>query len=71
VPKLAPGSYVGLFEFLKKECNNSNVGILAKGLRQHFATHAKEIVPVILPKFKERKLIDDLQIALTNIMMCI
>jgi hypothetical protein len=47
------------------------VGILAKGLRQHFATHAKEIVPVILPKFKERKLIDDLQIALTNIMMCI
>ena len=70
VPKLAPGSYVGLFEFLKKECNNSNVnvsqqgiktvGILAKGLRQHFATHAKEIVPVILPK-----------IALTNIMMCI
>lgn len=27
VPKLANGNYAGLFEYLKKECSNSNVNV--------------------------------------------
>jgi len=44
---------------------------LAKGLRTSFATNAKEIVPVLFPKFKERRLVDEIMLALTNCMMCI
>lgn len=81
VPKLAPGSYSELFEYLKKECGHSNVnvqqqgiktiGLLAKGLRKDFEKQAKEIVPVILPKFKEKKMTDDIMTTLANVMMCI
>ena len=45
--------------------------MLAKGLREGFANHAKEIIPVLFPKFKERKLIDEIQTCLKNLMMCI
>lgn len=45
--------------------------MLAKGLRQDFQKQAKEIVPVILPKFKERKMLDDLMATMANLMMCI
>jgi cytoskeleton-associated protein 5 len=31
------------------------IGILAKGLRKSFASHAKTILPILLEKFKEKK----------------
>lgn len=81
VPKLATGSYAELFDYLIKECKHSNVnvqqqgvktiGLLAKGLRQDFAKEAKASVPVILPKFKERKMTEDIMTTLSSIMMCI
>jgi hypothetical protein len=81
VPKLASGNYAEIFEYLKKECGHSNVnvqqqgvktvGMLAKGLRQDFQKHAKEIVPIILPKFKEKKMFDDIMNTMANLMMCI
>ena len=81
VPKLAAGSYTDMFEYLKKECGHSNVnvqqqgiktiGVLAKGLRKDFEKQAKESVPIILPKLKEKKMAEDIMTTLANIMMCI
>ena len=46
-------------------------GAMAKGIRESFAPMVKELVPLLIAKFKERKLIDDIQTSLTNCMMCL
>ena len=45
--------------------------MLAKGLRKDFEKQAKESVPIILPKLKEKKMTEDIMTTLANIMMCI
>ena len=77
VPKLAKGSYAELFDYLLKECKHANVnvqqagvktiGLLAKGLRQDFAKEAKAAVPIIMPKFKERKMAEDIMTTMSEI----
>lgn len=81
VPKLAKGSYAELFDYLLKECKHANVnvqqagvktiGLLAKGLRQDFAKEAKAAVPIIMPKFKERKMAEDIMTTMSAVLQCI
>ena len=65
VPKLAPTGHYHINTMLKRLLNDNNVnvmltairiyGLLAKGLRKHFAPTAKSIAPFILQKFREKK----------------
>ena len=80
-PKLAPGDYSGLFEVLKKLACDAHVtvsqyairaiGLLAKGLREGFHDHGVAAVPVLLPRFKEKRLTEEILTCLGHIMVCI
>jgi hypothetical protein len=41
-------------------------GQLSKGLRKNFEIYAKDLAPALIPRFKERKLIEDTHYALDN-----
>ena len=80
-PKLAPGDYSGLFDALKKFAGDAHAAVsqnaikaiaaLAKGLRAGFKDHAKQSVPVLFGKFKEKRIVEDILQCLENIMMCV
>ena len=80
-PKLAPGDYSGLFEVLKKLAGDAHatvsqyairaIGLLAKGLRDGFHEHGVAAVPVLLPRFKEKRLTEEILTCLGHIMLCI
>ncbi len=73
-------SYVDLTEMLKKLLKDSNavvqqnsvkcIGNLAKAIRKPFGPHAKDLFPLLVLKFKERRLADDIQIAFDNFLLC-
>ena len=80
-PKLANGDYSALFDSLKKMAGDSHaavsgsginaIGALAKGLRKGFKDHAKQAVPVLFGKLKEKRLVNDILTCLDNIMLCV
>jgi hypothetical protein len=63
---------------LKKLCADSNlnvclvaikiVGQLAKALRKQFQPYGKEVAGAVIPRFKERRLIEECHTALENLM---
>ena len=79
-PKLKPGDYSALFEVLKKMAGDAHAAVsgsaiksisaLAAGLRETFKEHAKQAVPVLFTKFKERRLVEDILNCLDNILVC-
>ena len=79
-PKLKPGDYSALFEVLKKMAGDAHAAVsgsaiksisaLAAGLRESFKEHAKQAVPVLFTKFKERRLVEDILNCLDNILAC-
>jgi hypothetical protein len=70
VPKLKNGDFKHLIALYTKLLKDSNVvvqahavkafGALGKGLRDQFETAAKETIPILIPKLKERKLVNDI-----------
>ena len=80
-PKLAQGDYSALFDALKKFAGDAHAAVsgnaikaidaLAKGLRAGFKDHAKQAVPVLFLKFKEKRILEDIFSCLESIMMCI
>ena len=46
-------------------------GALAKGLRESFLLMAKELVPLIIARFKEKRLIEDAHTSLDGCMICV
>jgi hypothetical protein len=81
VPKLEKGSYIDLVAVLKKFMGDSHIGVaqsavkaigaLAKGLRESFSELAKELYPLMLQRFKEKRLVEELHTALTSMMYCV
>jgi len=79
VPKLDKGNYVDLVGLVKKFLNDPHIvvaqtatkviGALAKGLREQFKDLAKELFPLMLQRFKEKRLVEELHSSLTNILM--
>ena len=66
-PKIKPGDYSNLFSTIARIIANDKnimviqkaceaVGYFANGLRQEFSTIARHLFPVLLSKFKEKKL---------------
>jgi hypothetical protein len=65
VPKLVNGDYAELTKSLKKLLGDANVvvvskavkciSLLAAGLRKDFAANAKNVLPPLFDKFKEKK----------------
>lgn len=47
-----------------------SISALAAGLRDGFKDHAKQAVPVLFTKFKERRLVEDILNCLDNILGC-
>jgi hypothetical protein len=43
---------------------------MAKSIRKPYAVQCKELFPLLVAKFKERRLFDDLQTAFDHFMMC-
>jgi cytoskeleton-associated protein 5 len=64
-PKLESGDYAELVKNLKKCLNDANVfvvelatralGMLGRGLRKEFSQHARNVLPALLDKLKEKK----------------
>jgi cytoskeleton-associated protein 5 len=64
-PKLESGDYAELAKNLKKCLNDANVfvvelatrclGMLGRGLRKEFSTHARQVIGALLDKLKEKK----------------
>jgi len=44
---------------------------LAKGLRKEFEPFARELAPLLIPKFKEKRLVEDVSQALEAISACL
>lgn len=64
-PKIKPGDFMSLTKAIIKLMNDSNFAVqiaaikvcgpMAKGVRKEFEQCAKELVPSLLQKFKEKK----------------
>jgi len=80
--KIKPGNFGPLAAFLKKECSGSNMNIsisaikgccsLAEGLRQNFGPQVKEVISVIMLKFKEKRplILDEIKKFLDAVPKC-
>lgn len=65
VPKIKSGDFSGLARIIKKLIMDTNAVVsglsvkvcanLAKGLRKDFEPCCKELLPALIPKFKEKK----------------
>ena len=82
-PKLAEKSALEIVTMAKRLINDSNVqvmlqamklvGLLAKGQRKYFDNYAKQFLPVLLQKFKDKKtnVLQETHSSLDNIMFSI
>ena len=82
VPKIKQGDFSGLARIIKKLILDTNAvvsqlsvkvcGNLAKGLRKDFEPCCKELLPALIPKFKEKKpqLVEDVHAVLMSFLMC-
>ena len=81
VPKIMPGNYINLLTIIKKMVGDTNpavsqaavkaIGAIAKGLRKNFESYVKDLMPVLIQKFKEKRpgFADDVFTALDNFML--
>lgn len=81
-PRIAPTNYSPLVSMIKRLLNDNNfnvvvaatkiVGLLAKGLRKNFTGAAKNLVPMILSKFKDKKtiLLDETHCCMESFFYC-
>ena len=82
-PKLAEKSAVEIVTMVKRLINDSNVnvmlqamklvGLLAKGQRRYFDNYARQFLPVVLQKFKDKKtlVLQEAHSSLDNLMFSI